>query len=134
MISNDVACIIYNYFNCYNLLFDQYDFFRRLLYFVDIKNGYDAKTSDCALMILESIAECSDIEISRLLVSEYDILNEARKIMKYAPNTVVKFRFLSNLAHNIREIYDSDLMNIMVSTAVQIMREADNDRLLKKIL
>ena len=48
--------------------------------------------------------------------------------------------FLSNLAHDIPEIYESDLMNMMVSKAIEMIRDAEDkfcvnyDELLREAL
>ena len=115
-ISNDVALTIWNYFNCYNI--KNYKFIKRLLYLFDVKNnGYNQEISHSAVILLRQITANCDPAISRLLVKEYDFINESRKILKFDSENSAKYWMISNIACDIPEIYDSDLMDIMVKTA-----------------
>jgi len=77
LISNDVACTIYNYFNCYNT--KKYDFVLRLFYLLDAKNRYHDDIRNISLKIIRYITGKCDDGTARLLLAKYNMIMETKK-------------------------------------------------------
>ena len=127
-IPTDIAWTIFQFFNEYD--FQKFDVNERLFNLFNPDNGYNEDVRRWSLEVLAQISSYCDYSICELYSNKYDILNQAKIVLRHGDIGDNKYWLVHNFALDVPALYNVELMGIMIEVFMKEFKQNDLDAIL----